>query len=281
MKTRKFLKMAPTVAARLLSAMSCKIAIVSILAASIAAADATSTTVNTVGTINGNGRTVLAATGNSLSVTTFSNDIATAFANNTGGVWNFESSFSVNVGETITLNYGATLSRSLVLTLTSGNNIANQGNAGEAVSGGNVLALSGSTAARVFTPDQPLSAVAIFNTDRNDGSRVPVLTVTFEDNTTASTAGANANDVYFHELSATGANYIKSFSISQNNYMRYDDMAFIVARRPRRQSASNLSVPAETIVTPVRRTRSRQPTRRVPSAMRRRIGTIWGDGVTR
>ncbi|MEO7101136.1 MAG: hypothetical protein ABI162_17410 [Luteolibacter sp.] len=56
-----------------------------------------------------------------------------------------------------------------------------------------------------------------------------MLTVTYQDDATASTSGANAGAVYFHGLSATGSNYIKSFSISQNNFMRYDDLGFIVA----------------------------------------------------
>jgi len=236
-------------AARLLSAVSHKIAIVGILAASIAAADAASTTVTTVGTINGNNKTVLAATGNSLSYATFSNSIATAFASDCGGVWNFESSFSVNVGETITLNYGTTQSRSLVLTLTSGGNIANQSPSGEATSGVNVEALSGNSSPRVYTPDKPLSAVAIFNSNRGDSSRIPVLTATFMDGTTASTSGANAAAVYFHELSATGTNYITSFSISQNNFVRYDDLAFIDTNSP--PSALTVGTPTASVANPV------------------------------
>ena len=206
--------------------------LVGILAASIAAADATATTVNTVGSINGNNQTVVAATGNSLSVTVFSNNIITAFANNTGGVWNFESYFSVNVGETITLNYGAAQSSSLVLTLSSGNNIAQTSASGEPTSGSYLMALNNDTSTRVYTPSKPLLAVAIFNSNRGDSSRTCALTVTYMDNTTATTSGANGGAWYFHELSATGTNYIKSFAISQNNYMRYDDMAFIVAPSP-------------------------------------------------
>ena len=246
---KKLLAITSAITARLLSAVNHKIAVVGMLAASIAAADGASTTVNTVGTINGNGRTVLAATGNSLNVTTFSNDIATAFANNTGGVWNFESSFSVNVGETITLNFGATLSSSVVLTLTSGNNIANQSISGEAVSGSNLEALSGSAATRVYTPDKPLRAVAIFNSNRGDGSRTCALTVTFMDDTTASTSGANGGACYFHELSATGTNYIKSFAISQSNFIRYDDMAFIGTNAP--PSALTVGIPTASVVNPV------------------------------
>ena len=63
--------------------------------------------------------------------------------------------------------------------------------------------------------------------NRGDSSRTAVLKVTFLDNTTASTSGANGGGVYFHELSATGNNYIKSFTISNSNLNRYDDLAFI------------------------------------------------------
>ena len=39
--------------------------------------------------------------------------------------------------------------------------------------------------------------LGIFSTDRNDAGRTPVLTVTFLDNTTASTSGANAEQHVF------------------------------------------------------------------------------------
>jgi hypothetical protein len=205
-----------------------------LLAASIAAAPAASITVDTAGTINGNARTILEATGNSLDVATCTSNIATAFATDTGGVWDFNgasfgASGGVNVGETITLNYGTSLAKSLVLTLNSGNSI-NQGNVpGEATSGSFVLGFGGDASTRVFTPSKGLLTVGIFNTNRGDASRIPVLTVTYQDDTTASTSGANAGAVYFHGLSGTEANPIKSFSISQNNFVRYDDLAFIVA----------------------------------------------------
>jgi hypothetical protein len=230
MKIKTHLKAAPAVFAGLLSAMSRKIAIAGLLAASVVAASATNYTTGTTNVINPNGKTVLEATGNSFDATTFSNNVATAFANETGGVWNFDgSSFSVNVGETITLNYGASLTNSLVLTLSSGNTI-NQGNTGgEPTSGSLLMGLSGDGSTRVYTPNKPLLAVAIFNTDRNDSGRTVVLTATYLDATTASTSGANADNVYFHGLSGAGTNPIVSFSISQNNFVRYDDLGFIVS----------------------------------------------------
>src|SRR5690606_16610915 len=170
-------------------------------------------------------------TGNSLTSTTFVSGVATAYANNTGGVWNFETAFSVSNGDTITLNYGASLSGQLVMTMTAtaGQSIETNSNAGEATSGNGVLALSGGFDTRTFTLDTPLLTLGIFNTDRGDSSRLPVLTVTFQDTTTASTSGAHADEVFFHGLSGTLANPIVSFSISQNNFVRYDDLGFVVA----------------------------------------------------
>ena len=197
--------------------------------------------VNTVGTLNGNGQTFLEATGNSLNEATLAANIATAFANNAGGVWNFDGTyFNVTSGQTIALTYGTSQANSLILTLTegAGANGINQSSVGtgEATSGSTTLGLAGNGATRTFTPNKPLLTVAIFNTDRNDATRIPVLTVTYQDNTTASTSGANANNVYFHCLSGTESNPIVSFAISQNNYIRYDDLAFIVAKPPAPQN---------------------------------------------
>jgi hypothetical protein len=200
------------------------------MAASIAAAGAANYTDDTVGTFNGNGKTILEATGNSPTSATFATDIATAFANNTGGVWDFDGAgYGVAPGETITLNYGTSLANSLVLTLGGTSGIDQSANGGEATSGGFVMGLAADASTRVFTPSKPLLTVGIFNTNRGDAGRIPVLTVTYQDNTTASTSGANAGAVYFHGLSGTEANPIKSFSISQNAFVRYDDLGFIVA----------------------------------------------------
>jgi len=200
------------------------------IAASIAAAAAASITVVATGSINGNTKTITEATGNSMNATTFASSVETAFANDTGGVWNFDGpNFGVNVGETITLNYGASQTNSEVLTLSSGNNI-NQGNvAGEATSGSTELGLGGDASTRTFTLSTPLSSVGIFSLNRADSSRTSVLSVTFLDDSTASTSGANAGATYFQELSATGTNYIKSFSLTQSNFVRYDDLGFVAA----------------------------------------------------
>jgi len=222
------------IAARSLSVMNHKIAIAGILAASIAAASASSYSDTTVGTVNGNGVAFTAATGNSDSYTTFTNNLATAFANNSGGVLNFDSAaFNsagiVGNGQTITLSYGVGGGSSLVLTLACGGSDGISRSSGTPnTSGGFFMAENGSGADRVFTPSVPLKTVSIFNLNRGDATRTAVLKVTFLDNTTLSTSGANGGGCYFHELSATGANYIKSFTIQNSNLNRYDDLAFIV-----------------------------------------------------
>ena len=202
---------------------------------------ATSITVDTVGVINPNAKTILEATGNSSTVSTFTSDITTAFANNTGGVWNFDGAgFFVDNGETITLNYGTSLANSLSLTL-SGNQI-NQGNvSGESTSGAaTMLGFSGDASTRTFISSVPLLSIGIISTDRGDAGRIPALTVTFQDTTTASTSGANGDNYFFHSISGTISNPIVSFSLSQNAFIRYDDFGFITAV-PEPASAASLA----------------------------------------
>lgn len=217
-----------------------KTAILGMLAATITASSA-SITVDTVGVINPRGRTISEATDNSLTVTTFATTIADAFANNTGGVWNFDGpDFDVTAGETITLNFGTSLTNSLVLTMSGAPTGIDQSTsmtqaADETTSGDYQMGLAGTdtgTLTRTFTPDTPLLTVGIFSTDRNDATRVGFLTVTYQDTTTASTSGANANNAFFHGLSGTVDNPIVSFSLSQNNYVRYDDLGFVVVPEP-------------------------------------------------
>ena len=83
MKT--ILTITSAIAGRLLSAKNRKIAIIGIMAASIAGAGAASFSTTTVGTVNGNNLAFTAATGNSDSYTTFTNNLANAFAANSGG----------------------------------------------------------------------------------------------------------------------------------------------------------------------------------------------------
>lgn len=91
------------------------------------------------------------------------------------------------------------------------------------------MGLGGDATTRTFTLSTNLLTVGIFNTDRNDSGRLPVLTVNYLLGGSASTSGATANDVYFHGLSGTEANPIVSFSLTQNNFIRYDDLGFVVA----------------------------------------------------
>ncbi|HSH92997.1 MAG TPA: PEP-CTERM sorting domain-containing protein, partial [Roseimicrobium sp.] len=72
-------------------------------------------------------------------------------------------------------------------------------------------------------------SIGFFSLDRNNTDRAASMTVTFLDNTTLTTSAPDADNTYFLGLSATGTNYIKSFSISQANFIRYDDFGFITA----------------------------------------------------
>jgi hypothetical protein len=214
------------------------------LLGSIAAASATSITVNTVGVVNGNGHTILESTGNSLTETAFALSLTTAFANNTGGVLDFDSfgssgfpnNWAVNTGETLTANYGTSQANTEVLNI-SGSGI-NQGafSTAEATSSSTAMGLQGNAGTRTFTLSVPLLDVGVFVGNRGDSSRTSVLTVTYLDNTTASTSGANAGPAagsnYFEDLAGTANNPIVSFSLAQNNFIRYDDLSFIVAPVP-------------------------------------------------
>ena len=191
--------------------------------------------------MNTNSHTIIDATG-SISNATFATSMTTAYANNTGGVWDFNNSAytslgdsGVAVGDTITLNYGTSLANSLVMTL-GGTNRINTSAAGttEMTSGGSGMGLGGDSNARTFTLSTSLQSVGIFIGNRTDATRSSVLTVTFLDNTTASTSGASTNVAsgsnYFEGIAATGTNYIKSFTLTQpDGFIRYDDLGFIVA----------------------------------------------------
>lgn len=221
------------------------LAMAGILAASITAASATPLIDTTVGVMNTNGHTILDATG-SISNATFATNVASAFTNNTGGVWDFNSAAfgalgdaGIANGDTITLSYGTSATNSLVMTLGSTDRINQSNNGtGELTSAGLGMGLGGDSATRTFTLSTPLQSIGIFLGNRNDNARSSVLTVTFLDNTTASTSGALAGpnttpqSNYFEGLSATGTNYIKSFSIAQNAFVRYDDLGFVVVPEP-------------------------------------------------
>lgn len=214
--------------------------IVGILTASITAASATSIVVDTVKDVNTNGHTIIDATG-SISNTTFASDMLTAFANNTGGVWNFDgTAFTVSNAETITLNYGTSLTNSLVMTLGSTSSI-DQGSVttDEATSSTFGMGLQSDAGTRTFALDTPLLTLGIFVGNRNDPSRTSVLTVNYQGGGSASTssvtpanAGPAAGSNYFMGLSGTSANPITSFSLSQSNFVRYDDLGFVTVPEP-------------------------------------------------
>ena len=204
-------------------------------------------TTNTVGTVNGNTRTLnddtvatnTSTTGVIVTSTTFASDIATAFTGNTGGVWNFDTaSFNVANNETVTLSYGTSQASSLVLTMTeagAGVGGINQGtDATTAASGSSFMGLGGTgSSTRTFTLNTPLLELGLISLNRNDGTRFGSLTVTFQDNTSASTTSVAGTAYYFHGFKTTADNPIVSFTLTQTGgAMRYDDLGFVVSAIP-------------------------------------------------
>lgn len=211
--------------------------IAGILAASIAAAGAANYSTITVGTINGNVKTLIESTASTVTSTIFASDIATAFSDNTGGVWNFDTTnFGVASGETVTLSYGTSQLNSLVLSLTEGAGGAgiNQGtDAGNATSGATFMGMGGSSVTRTFTLGTPLLELGIISINRFDASRTASLSVTFLDTTTLSTSAAPGDNWYFHGFKTTAENPIVSFSLNQPaGLMRYDDLGFVTVPEP-------------------------------------------------
>ncbi len=197
----------------------------------LSSAHAASVIFDTKGDINTNERTILEATGNSHTWQQFNTSVGAAFTNGTGGVANpAEESPDIVADDTITLNYGA--SNSLVMTMTVGNTFKVETRAGEATSGDLVFAYNVNAGIRTFTLDTPLLALGIFNTDRGNSGRNPQLIVNYQDGTSAETSGASADAWYFHSLSGTAANPIVGFSLSQSAFVRWDDLGFIAIPEP-------------------------------------------------
>ncbi|MCG8585157.1 MAG: hypothetical protein MI757_10630, partial [Pirellulales bacterium] len=118
----------------------------------------------TVGIYDENGNTDavdVEATGNSQSLAQTKTDLAAAFAADTGGVWDFDTTVSGefdNIGrDSFDLTYGTSQSNTLNLSV---NGKLNQSNTSAAISGGSTLSFNSTQGSRVFTPDVPLLLVA-------------------------------------------------------------------------------------------------------------------------
>lgn len=210
---------------------------VGILAASITAASAANIVISPLaitGTLNVNVTPSTENTGNTITAGVMTTDVLAAYNNNTGGVWTFDTSFAAASGDTFSLSYGASQTSTLVLTYidnTGGGTAQATGNPVYA-SGTNFMGFSGATPfTRTFTPDQPLQSIGIFELNRFDAARLFTFSATFADNSVVTTGVGNGGSTYWNGFTATGTNYIKSFTItgSGTGLTRYDDMAFVVA----------------------------------------------------
>lgn len=245
MKTRTLRKTGPTIAAGWLSCLSRNITITGILVGSLAAASAGDFTTYTTNVVNPNGVVVTDATGNMISLTTFSNSVAQAWATDSGGVWDMEapSGWAIANNDIATFTYGPAQTNSLTLTgVAVGTDFVNQ-NAGNAnpsngagvpSSGTQIMAgqNGNTTDPRSFKPSKPLVAVGVIQVNRNDPSRLGYLTVQYLDGTTASTTAMPANTENFHGLTANPNNPIVLFTLmngSSGGPSRWDDLGFIVS----------------------------------------------------
>ena len=213
--------------------------IAGILAASITAASAANIIISgpvaITGTLNANGTPFTENTGNTITVGVMTTDVLAAYNNNTGGVWTFDTAFSGASGDTFSLNYGVSQNpiNTLVLTYTDNTGGGTAQGTGNPVyaSGTNYMGFSGATPfTRTFTPDQPLQSIGIFELNRFDPARLFTFSATFADNSVITTGTGNGNATFWNGFTATGTNYITSFSISGTGGLtRFDDMAFVVA----------------------------------------------------
>ena len=176
-----------------------------------------------------------------LTVSAFTSLVASAFANNTGGVVNFDSlalnESLVGTNRQATFTYGADQSRSLLVTVpTSFTGPIFGDSASTPISGNRQLSTS-SGFKFSLNFDKPLSAFGITVLDREatTGSRGLPLTftlqsgaiVTLSDNVGANGPAGVANDDTFFGYQAPAGNPIVSAFFNAGNFQRYDDLGFI------------------------------------------------------
>jgi len=173
--------------------------------------------------------------------------IATAFANDTGGVINFDpaNGWTTTPVSSINLTYGTSQANSLTMSL--GPSAAgltgfasSTGSGTTAVSGANYLAFSGGSG----TP--PLDATLNFSQGLSDfgitqlarsGDRTLTLSFTLQDNTVVTyapdTVLSGSTTVNFYGYQAPVNDPIKSVTLTcSQGFFRMDDLAFVVAPEP-------------------------------------------------
>jgi hypothetical protein len=168
--------------------------------------------------------------------------VATAFANNTGGVMNFDnaSGWPVNTSQTSwTVSYGVSGTQSLIFARNdSGLQMGSTSGSGTTdVSGGQYLGFGGS-APETLTFSQGLTYWGATELNRN-ASRTVTLSFTLADNSvitysaqTQDPSGNNTGALNFYGFQASAADPIKSVTVNANGLVRWDDMAFVVAPVP-------------------------------------------------
>jgi len=212
------------------------IATLGLAAASVTTASAANIAISgasITGTLNANATPFTENTGNTITEVAMASAVLSAYASDTGGVWNFDTAFAAAAsGDAFSLTYGASQNKTLLLTLTDTGGGLSQGNGNPVfASGAFFLASGGSVTSHTLTPDQYLQSVGIFELNRFDVGRTFTISATFLDNTTLTTGTGTGDTTYWNGFTATGTNYIKSFTItmSGSGLTRFDDLAFVVA----------------------------------------------------
>jgi hypothetical protein len=226
------------------------------LAAALAVAGmATSTfgasiTVSTVGTYapNPNSLTIRDAGSNAdaasgITLSAFQTLITNAFADNTGGVWNADSSsgisYSTNYGEdaanAITAKYGTSQANLLSFYRTdSAPNVAfsNVANGTQTVSGDGIIGFSQDSAPNIAF-SQSLSALGLTLVPRSSGeARSATLVAVLDDATTltSTTESVSLNDPVFFGFVAPVGRTIVGLNITPGGgFARFDDLGFVTA----------------------------------------------------
>jgi hypothetical protein len=168
----------------------------------------------------------------SLTIATVKADLLTAFSEDRGGVWDFDTEVigeweALTAVTAVDLTYGTSQSRTLALSASADMTPVFTV---PPISGEGLLSLNPSA---VFTPDKDLLLVA-FTQLENQDFRSARLIVTFEDTTTASTTATftDTGEDFLHALAGTLDNPIVSFEIEGNSFPRIDDLAFITTESP-------------------------------------------------
>lgn len=168
--------------------------------------------------------------------------MTTAFANDTGGVVNFDTANGWVAGNmtSATVSYGTSQSQLLTFSRTdSANNFGPTSGGGTTQTSGDLyLGFGGSGSPITLSFSQGLSAWGITELDRF-ASRDVTLSFTLADTSVITYAlqnqdpsGNNTGALNWYGIQVNNANPITSVTITANGFTRYDDMAFVVATVP-------------------------------------------------